>query len=219
MFSVKCLMIIQPTKSLYMEKKNDNNELEFMRSQMASFKKQLEQQEIINGRIMAESMKKKFSWIKKMIIGEIILIPIFLYLAIATKYNFNMSWWSIGTFIILLLCDVWCDYDINMRAIKYSDYSCDNLVNTMEKLLRMKQRRTKQTAIMLIALIGLIIWFSIEIGLHLMSINADTGMWGVFYGGVVGGIIGIAVSWWIYRKMQKTNDEMIKQIEEVSNEQ
>ena len=38
-----------------MEKINNNNELEIMRSQMASFKKQLEQQEIINSRIMAES--------------------------------------------------------------------------------------------------------------------------------------------------------------------
>lgn len=202
-----------------MEKINNNNELEIMRSQMASFKKQLEQQEIINRRIMSESMKKKFSWIKKMIIGEIILIPIFLYLAFAAKYYFDLSWWSVATFVILLLCDVWCDYDINMRAIKNSDYSRDNLVNTMEKLLRMKQRRTKQTAIMLIALIGLIIWFSIEISLHLMSIDADTGMWDVFYGGVVGGVIGIAVSWWIYCKMQKTNDEIIKQIEEVSKEQ
>lgn len=202
-----------------MEKINNNNELEIMRSQMASFKKQLEQQEIINSRIMSESMKKKFSWIKKMIIGEIILIPIFLYLVFAAKYYLDLSWWSTSTFIILLLCDVWCDYDINMRAIKNSDYSRDNLVNTMEKLLRMKQRRTKQAAIMLITLIGLIIWFSIEISLHLMSTDADTGMWGVFYGGVVGGVIGIAVSWWIYRKMQKTNDEMIKQIEEISKEQ
>lgn len=202
-----------------MEKINNNNELEIMRSQMAPFKKQLEQQEIINSRIMAESMKKKFSWIKKMIIGEIILIPIFLYLAFAAKYYLDLSWWSTSTFIILLLCDVWCDYDINMRAIKNSDYSRDNLVNTMEKLLRMKQRRTKQAAVMLITLIGLIIWFSIEISLHLMSIDADTGMWGVFYGGVVGGVIGIAVSWWIYRKMQKTNDEMIKHIEEISKEQ
>lgn len=202
-----------------MEKINNNNELEIMRSQMASFKKQLEQQEIINSRIMSESMKKKFSWIKKMIIGEIILIPIFLYLAFAAKYYLDLSWWSTSTFIILLLCDVWCDYDINMRAIKNSDYSRDNLVNTMEKLLRMKQRRTKQAAIMLITLIGLIIWLSIEISLHLISINAATRMWGVFYGGVVGGVIGIAVSWWIFCKMQKTNDEMIKQIEEISKEQ
>lgn len=104
-----------------MEKINNNNELEIMRSQMASFKKQLEQQEIINSRIMAESMKKKFSWIKRMIIGEIILTPILLYLAFAAKYYFDLSWWSVGTFIILLLCDVWCDYDINMRAIKDSD--------------------------------------------------------------------------------------------------
>ena len=202
-----------------MEKINNNNELEIMRSQMASFKKQLEQQEIINSRIMAESMKKKFSWIKKIIIGEIILIPIFLYLAFAAKYNFNLSWWSISTFIILLLCDVWCDYDINMRAIKNSDYSRDNLVNTMEKLLRMKQRHTKQTAIMLTATIVMSIWLLIEIGFHLIAINADTGMWLVFYGGGTGAFIGVVAAWWIYRKMQKTNDEMIKQIEEISKEQ
>ena len=202
-----------------MEKINNNNELEIMRSQMASFKKQLEQQEIINSRIMAESMKKKFSWIKMMIIGEIILIPIFLYLAFAAKYYFDLSWWSVATFVILLLCDVWCDYDINMRAIKDSDYSRDNLVNTMKKLLRMKQRRTKQTAIMLTATIVMSIWLLIEIGFHLIAINADTGMWLVLYGGGTGAFIGVVAAWWIYRKMQKNNDEMIKQIEEISKEQ
>ena len=202
-----------------MEKINNNNEFEIMRSQMASFKKQLEQQEIINSRIMAESMKKKFSWIKRMIIGEIILTPILLYLAFAAKYYFDLSWWSVGTFVILLLCDVWCDYDINMRAIKDSDYSHDNLIDTIEKLVKMKQRRAKQTVIMLTATIVMSIWLLIEIGFHLIAINAATRMWGVFYGGVVGGVIGIAVSWWIYCKMQNTNDEMIKQIEEISKEQ
>ena len=202
-----------------MEKINNNNELEIMRSQMASFKKQLEQQEIINSRIMAESMKKKFSWIKKIIIGEIILIPIFLYLVFAAKYYFNLSWWSVVTFVILLLCDIWCDYDINMRAIKDSDYSRDNLIDTIEKLVKMKQRRAKQTAIMLTATIVMSIWLLIEIGFHLIAINADTGMWFRFYGGGTGAFIGVAVAWWIYRKMQKTNDEMIKQIEEICKEQ
>ena len=202
-----------------MENINNNNELEIMRSQMASFKKQLEQQEIINSRIMAESMKKNFSWIKRMIIGEIILTPILLYLAFAAKYYFNLSWWSVVTFVILLLCDIWCDYDINMRAIKDSDYSRDNLIYTIENLLKMKQRRTKQTAIMLTATIVMSIWLLIEIGFHLIAINADTGMWLVFYGGGTGAFIGVAVAWWIYRKMQKTNDEMIKQIEEISKEQ
>lgn len=202
-----------------MEKINNNNELEIMRSQMASFKKQLEQQEIINRRIMSESMKKKFSWIKMMIIGEIILIPIFLYLAFAAKYYFDLSWWSVATFGILLLCDVWCDYDINMRAIKDSDNSHDNLIDTIEKLVKMKQRRAKQTAIMLTATIVMSIWLLIEIGFHLIAINADTGMWLVLYGGGTGAFIGVVVAWWIYRKMQKTNDEMIKQIEEISKEQ
>ena len=202
-----------------MEKINNNNELEIMRSQMASFKKQLEQQEIINSRIMAESMKKKFSWIKRMIIGEIILTPILLYLVFAAKYYFDLSWWSVGTFAILLLCDIWCDYDINMRAIKDSDYSRDNLIDTIEKLVKMKQRRAKQTVIMLTATIVMSIWLLIEIGFHLIAINADTGMWLVVYGGGTGAFIGVVAAWWIYRKMQKTNDEMIKQIEEISKEQ
>ena len=202
-----------------MEKINNNNELEIMRSQMASFKKQLEQQEIINSRIMAESMKKKFSWIKRIIIGEIILAPILLYFAFAAKYNFDLSWWSVGTFVILLLCDVWCDYYINMRAIKDSDYSRDNLVKTIEILVKMKQRRAKQNVIMFTATIVISIWLLIEISFHLIDINADISMWFVFYGGGAGSFIGVAVAWWIYQKMQKTNDEIIKQIEEISKEQ
>lgn len=43
-------------------------------------------------------------------------------------------------------------------------------------------------------------------------------MWFVFYGGGTGAFIGVVAAWWIYQKMQKTNDEMIKQIEEISKE-
>lgn len=72
--------------------------------------------------------------------------------------------------------------------------------------------------LMLTATIVMSIWLLIEIGFHLIAINADTGMWFVFYGGGTGAFIGVVAAWWIYRKMQKTNDEMIKQIEEISKE-
>ena len=74
------------------------------------------------------------------------------------------------------------------------------------------------TELMLTTTIVMSIWLLIEIGFHLIAINADTGMWFRFYGGGTGAFIGVAVAWWIYRKMQKTNDEMIKQIEEISKE-
>lgn len=74
------------------------------------------------------------------------------------------------------------------------------------------------TELMLTATIVMSIWLLIEIGFHLIAINADTGMWFVFYGGGTGAFIGVVAAWWIYRKMQKTNDEMIKQIEEISKE-
>ena len=71
---------------------------------------------------------------------------------------------------------------------------------------------------MLTATIVMSIWLLIEIGFHLIAINADTGMWFVFYGGGTGAFIGVVAAWCIYRKKQKTNDEMIKQIEEISKE-
>lgn len=39
------------------------------------------------------------------------------------------------------------------------------------------------TELMLTATIVMSIWLLIEIGFHLIAINADTGMWFVFYGG------------------------------------
>ena len=54
------------------------------------------------------------------------------------------------------------------------------------------------TELMLTATIVMSIWLLIEIGFHLIAINADTGMWFVFYGGGTGAFIGVVAAWWIY---------------------
>ena len=48
-----------------MENNNTNNELELLRQQMNVLKEKLDAQEIVNDRLVAKSMRKEMSWIKK----------------------------------------------------------------------------------------------------------------------------------------------------------
>lgn len=65
-----------------MENQNNNlQELEELRSQVAEFKKRVEQQEIVSRRLLREAMKGHVSWIKQMSIwgsvGELVILPFF----------------------------------------------------------------------------------------------------------------------------------------------
>ena len=58
---------------------SENIELAELKSQMENLKKQLSDQEIINDKLIRESMKKKMSWIKKYIIFEVCLMPLIIF--------------------------------------------------------------------------------------------------------------------------------------------
>ena len=67
-----------------MENQNNNlQELEELRSQVAEFKKRVEQQEIVSRRLLREAMKGHVSWIKQMSIwgsvGELVILPLLVY--------------------------------------------------------------------------------------------------------------------------------------------
>ena len=195
---------------------NNTSELNLMRQQMSAFKQQLEQQEIVNDRLLAESMKKKMSWIKKFITGEIIALPLIMLVLIGAKSIFDLTWWSVGAMAMMCAFDVWWDYNTNVKCMKDTDYNRDNLVYTTQKLLDMKQRRAVQMGISLPMLIAVMacVGFDFNGG----SKANDTDAAATMIAGGVGGAIGIVIACFIYRKMQRTNDELIKQIEEMTEE-
>ena len=195
---------------------SNTSELNLIRQQMSAFKQQLEQQEIVNDRLLTESMKKKMSWIKKFVMAEIIVLPLIMLVLIGAKCLFDLTWWSVGAMAIMCAFDVWWDYRINVQCMKDTDYNRDNLVYTTQKLLDMKQRRGVQMGISLPMLIAVIacIGFDFSGG----SKADDTDYVATMIGGGVGGAIGIIIAYFIYRKMQRTNDELIKQIEEMTAE-
>ena len=195
---------------------NTNSELDLMRQQMAAFKQQLEQQEVVNDRLLADSMKRKMSWIKKFIIAEIIALPFIWLVLIGVKNVFDLTWWSIGAMAFMCTFDVWYDYHINIQCMKNTDYNRDNLLYTTQKLLDMKQRRAVQMGISVPMLIAVVVCIGFDFNGG--SKAGDMEAVATMIGGGVGAAIGIIIAYFIYRKMQHTNDELIKQIDELTAE-
>lgn len=77
-----------------METNNNSNfnELEQLREQMAVFKNRLSKQQIINERLVRNSMGSKMSWIKNFIWIEIAMVPLLLITMAGFHASAGLSW-------------------------------------------------------------------------------------------------------------------------------
>ena len=200
-----------------MEEKNTMMELEQMREQMQVLRNKLDTQEIVNDKLVKNSVKSKMSWIKKLVYFEFLLVPFTALMAYVLKEMFNLSWFTYAFIVVLCAIDAVCDYRINVASLDLEKVEKHNLSDTLQKLVAMKKMRAKAFFIMMLLSIPLFIWASIEMWQNI-STSTNTFNTNILHGGLVGGIIGffvgIYISIRIYRKMQATNDEIIAQLEE-----
>ena len=200
-----------------MENNNTNNELELLRQQMNVLKEKLDAQEIVNDRLVAKSMRKEMSWIKKYIYVQFALIPFVALIWVGVKYILGLSWWNYSFLMLVCVISVYVDYVINVKALSNADYHKNNLIETARKLVKMKRQRTIQMIVEILLLILWLIWTILEVN----SVQSTaTGLrqsllQGGIIGGYIGGVIGIIVAFVIFYKMQRTNDRMIEQIDDM----
>lgn len=197
-----------------METNNNINRNEFdeMRSQLEIMKRQLDSQKIINDRIIRQAMKQKMSWIKRYIWFELlVLYPIIIISFVGFTVLFNLSWIICMLIIGLTGLDIYADFKIN--KVSDTDWHNDNLVKTAMKLAHMKRMRMLQLIISIPALIVVFGMFFLD-----MSSCHEYILKGAIIGGITGGCIGLAIGIWILMKMQRTNDEIIEQINEITKE-
>ena len=203
-----------------MEKDNNMNELEQMREQMNIFKSRLDKQQIINEQLVRNSMGSKLSWIKNFVLGEIILVPILLIIMATFHASEGLSWWLFAFLAAGLIIDTTGDIIIN--RIPKSQLLGGDLVATSQRLTKMKKQRTQWFIAGIIFMTIWLVWFIIEIvmrlddGCNLPDHNIVVGI--MVAGIAIGALIGIFVAWLIYRKMQRTNNQLIEQINQVINE-
>ena len=198
---------------------NNNNELEIMRTQLNALKSQLAQQEIVTENLIIDAMKKKMTWIKKYVFFQICLIPVLAIVWAAIIPMCGISWWNYAFLLIMCCIDVFADYRINVTALSNDDYLRGNLVTTVKKLLKMKRYRALQMAICIPLIIVWLLWAGIEAYNALPEATSEfqeAFISGGLIGGVIGGICGLIFAFSIYRKMQRTNDEVIAQINDLT---
>lgn len=200
-----------------MENNNTNNELELLRQQMNVLKEKLDAQEIVNDRLVAKSMRKEMSWIKKYIYVQFALIPFVALIWVGVKYILGLSWWNYSFLMLVCVISVYVDYVINVKALSNADYHKNNLIETARKLVKMKRQRTIQMIVEILLLILWLIWTFLEVN---SAQSTATGLrqsllQGGIIGGYIGGVIGLIVAFVIFYKMQRTNDRMIEQIDDM----
>ena len=199
---------------------DDFNELEALRQQIIELKNKVDQQGRLNEALIKKSIQGKMKGLqRKIFLYILVLLP--LCAIIIWNFIYNHYSWPFIIFNILFFAGSFiADYFINRIDVSHMG---DDLVETTRKLTLMKQNRRRQ---MLIGYGLLLIWTpwylyeiyrveAVPMGVTLTGPFMITILIGTIVGGIIGGVIGVS----FYRKMQRTTDEMIDQINELSREQ
>ena len=132
----------------------------------------------------------------------------------------GLSWWLFAFLVVGLVADVTGDFIIN--RIPKGQLLSGDLVETSQRLAKMKKQRAQWFIIGIIFVIIWFVWFCAELIMR-SKVAIDVSSHGalsyvVVGGAVVGAIIGVIVACLIFRKMQNTNNQIIEQIKQITNE-
>ena len=194
---------------------DDFNELDDLRQQIKNLKDKVDQQGRLNEDLVKKAIQGKMRGVHSTIIKLAILAIAVIPLYIMMKYQVGLSWPLVIFTIIFLLSSVTSDYFINRMDVSHMG---DDLVDTANKLVKMKKNRVIAQRIGIGVVLVWLVWFCYEY-FKLNSVYGEAVAWGsligIFVGAAIGGLIGLR----IFNKMQRANDEMIDQINELTREQ
>lgn len=194
-----------------MEEQFNTAELNEMKEQITLLRRKLEKETIVNEKLIRTSMRDKLKAVKRrsyilcaVVIGACPLWanPIF---------SFHSPWFkgvTIAFLLISVIYEIYCN-----QLLSTQNYIAGSLVDEARKLNRYKQLSRKWHWFSIPFLCIWLPWFVYE----------ATSVGGFFVnniliGGLIGGIIGGIIGWRIYKKGQNAVNEVIDQIEELTEE-
>ena len=191
---------------------NNDFELENMRQQMTTLKNKLNQQEIVNDRLIRRSMKNEVNTITRryyiiMALG-LFMIP-YGYWCFVKLCGLSLFFW-IATSIFMLVCVGATFY--TLRKINDPDMMNRNLVEARKKVASAKKFEANWLFFGIPAVVLWLSWFLYQT----YQLHGGALSNGLFWGGCIGGIIGAICGLSLNFKTQRQYQEIIDQIEDLT---
>lgn len=197
-----------------MSQEYDNAEEECLRYELEQIRSRLEGGEDLGLESLYNTIRKRMNWISCLIWGEIILAPILIAVFAVAARTAGFSIYLIISVAIMLIASVLLDVFINMgEAETGKEHDPQKVIHT---LLRMKTLRRRNEIFSLPFALLILAWVAYEAAaLYDFKWQAVVALVAVF---VVSACVSLYVAWRIYRKMQRTNDALIVQINKYFDE-
>ena len=192
------------------------NELDDLRQQLNAIKNKVDQNGRINEELVKKVIQDKMKGVHRTIFKLAALAIAAIPLYIMLKYQVGLSWPLVIFTIVMLLGFITFDYCINRMDVNHMG---DDLVETARKLSQMKKNRSLSQKIGLGLCIPWLAWFGYEYYQHNLAVFGTQTAIATFLPMGIGAIVGAIIGITIYRKMQRANDEMIDQINELTRNQ
>ena len=191
---------------------NNLQELEELRSQVAEFKKHVEQQEIVSRRLLKEAMKGHVSWIKQMSIwgsvGELVILPLLVY---ALRCIVGVSWLPIIAVGLVIVGEAVFNF-WNVSSIRDKHLAVDDVLSVQQRLITFKRREKLYTYGILPFIFLWVVWllFDVYYGTDIPFFPSSDRL--LFYFVVIAITLAV-ISYVFYREMRSLN-KAIKDIDE-----
>jgi len=193
-------------------KLNENFDFENMRQQMTTLKNKLNQQEIVNDRIIRRSMKNTAGNINRKytiaMIAGLFMIP-YSYWVFIKLSGFSVAFW-LFTCVFMLIC-VGATY-YNSRNISDSNLMTNNLLDVRRRMARAKKFDANWLFFGVPGIILFMGWFMYET-YQVQGGGTDNPF---FWGGCIGGIIGAIIGFTVHFRTQRQYQDIIDQIEDLT---
>ena len=199
-----------------MDNQNNNlKELEELRSQVAEFKNRVEQQEIVNRRLLKETMKGHVSWIKQMSIwgslGQLVILPFLVY---ALRSIVGVSWLPIIVLGLVIVGEAVFNF-WNVSTIRDKHLAVDDVLSVQQRLITFKRRDKLLTFSILPFLFLWFVWllFDVYYGTDIPFFpSTDRNL--VYFVAVV---IVFALFFYVFPREMRSLNKAIKDIEEFAD--
>lgn len=194
---------------------NTYTELEEMRAQLAILNKKLEKEAIVNERLMRKAMKDKAWNLRRRAIVEsvitLLMIPYFIWV-MPNLIGLSTGFCIFVCFMLVLALGY--NYYIHSH-FRPDEFVHGNLVKAKKDTLMLKKLYADWLKFVGLPFIVVFLgWFAYEVCQQFEGEMLHDVLGGMVIGVVLGGIIGI----YQYTKTQRTADDILQQIKELSNE-